>query len=201
MSSKYPADVSKDGVLSWTIDIKTTDQKILQNFVEHVSKLKFLTISESNKWICNNKSKIADFKGIKSFNLATTKIGLEYFETIRKFICTESDEPHVEIAVENSYQRLVIYVICIIFGLTCSKVTNTIDVYVPCTVFLPCNKGKPREEHDTKMYDSRYDDIICGCEYAPKSFRRHHHDNNYDDTISYSKFRSKMKVAVRIHKK
>lgn len=207
--SQYSISVSTEGILKWTINIKDTDYIILQKFIDEINLCKFTNISSDNKWICGRSTKTADFKSINTFKLVSTKLGKEYFDTIKNFLCSrecseeypkEDNNRYLEIGVDNSYQRIIIYMICIIFGLRCSKVRKIIDVIVPCTIYLPCNKGKPREEHKISCCNSR-NELECGCDYAPKSFHKHHYDNNYDDTISYSKFRSKMNVAIRIYDK
>jgi hypothetical protein len=195
--SQYVIDVSSNGSLSWSIDIKNTDYDVLCKFIEQISSCKFVSISDSNKWI---GQLTANVKSISDFKVILTEKGREYFDIIKSFICSDKKDTYIEIKVKNAYQRIVIYMICIIFGLKCSKVTKTIEVLVPCTIYLPCNKGKPREDHKTRAWDPSAKEIVCGCDYAPKSFHKHHYENNYEDTISYSKFNSKMKVAVRIYK-
>jgi hypothetical protein len=196
--SNYTVDVSSNGTLSWRIDIKNTDYDILCNFVNQIILCKFVRISDSNKWLCGAVEKTADTKSITDFKVILSKEGQEYFDIIKDFVCSDKKEEYVEIKIKNSYQRIVIYMICIIFGMKCSKVKDKVDVLVPCTIYLPCNKGKPRKDHVTRDFNG--DELVCGCYYAPKSFRKHHHDNDYDDRISYSKFNVKMKVAVRVYK-
>lgn len=56
--------------------------------------------------------------------------------------------------------------------------------------------------YDPNAYDYYNDEFgthACGCEYAPEWFHERHHDNNYEDTISYSiSFRNR-KNGVRIY--
>lgn len=209
----YKIDITEDGILSWTFDIKSKEETyyaILQEFVEKILSSKFKTISTADKWICNNKPKPADFKNIDDLKLVLTGTGGKFFRMIQDFLCSKEEidktdkkdtkEEYIEIKVDNSYERLVIYTLCIIFGLKCSKVRAYTDVYIPCTYYLPTNKGLPYNKHETKSFDFKLDDVVCGCDYAPKSFRKHHSHNDYDDAISYSKFKAKIKVAVRVYK-
>jgi hypothetical protein len=192
-TSKYTIDVSTDGILSWSIDIKNIDHDDLQKFVAEITSHKFIKILHSNKWVCDITTKTADIKSIDSFNLVLTKYGRKYLDIIKNFICSEKKEVNenfIEIKVENSYQRKIIYMICIIFGLSCKKIEGVADIIVPCSIYSPYNKSKSYEERIDK----------CGCDYAPKKFHKHHYENDYEDTISYSKFRCKTKVAIRIYK-
>ena len=194
----YHININKHSGLSWSIDINKVDYDVFKKFILELLETNYTHLTKKNFGFHNGyKNRIND-KDMKSMDLLLTDDGKKYFSLIKEFLSVADAEESFEIKEISSYQRMIIYLICKTFGLTYMTIKTTKKVLVPCTDFLPCNKGLPRDKHQTK--DIFRDEIVCGCDFAPSWFSRNHHDNNYEDTICYSYTYRSMKTGVKIIK-
>jgi len=186
------------GGLSWNIDIISTSYEDLGKFIKEIINTEYTHVIQLDKQQPIKKKKITIKKEeIVNFKMILTEDGRKYFELIKdKYMNTLENE--IDIIDINSYQRLIIYIICKIFSLSYSTIKENGKILIPCTDFLPSNQGLPRSKHIT--HDIFGYDMICGCSYAPKWFSKNHHDNNYEDTISYSYRYNTKKIGVKIFK-
>jgi len=104
-------------------------------------------------------------------------------------IQTSTKELFVEILTKNPYDRFIIYTICNLLGLKHQTIKEHGKKLVGCNEYLPKSERRLIGNKDT-----------CGCAYAPKNFWKHHVNNNYEDTVSYSIMPWTTKVGVRVFK-
>lgn len=195
--------------LSWKIDLNTTDYEILSRFINQVINTKYKYIEKKKNIIVGNggyNTRVTK-DDIDKFNLLLTSHGKTCFEVIKTGLSNGNKELIIksETIKITSYSRLLIYLLCKIFGLNFETIKEVVPVLIPCTDFLPCNKNKPRSKHittDIQSYGNDDDDdwdIVCGCDFAPNWFDKNHVDNNYEDTISYSRSYRTRKTGVRVY--
>ena len=180
----YQINLNKHGGLSWSISIDQIDYEIFKKFIEELQQTKYTHITKQNFGVYNGYKNRIDKKDITEIHLLVSNSGKEYFNLIKSSLSTMNSEASFDIEDINSYQRMIIYLICKFFSLEYKTIKTNQKILVPCTDFLPCNKGVPRYGHQTK--DVYGDELVCGCDFAPSWFHNNHFDNNYEDTISYS---------------
>lgn len=191
----YSINVNEHGGLSWEIKLNEIDYDTFITFIDELKNVKYNYLTKNNYGFHNGYKNRVGQKDMKELECMLTNNAKEYFNSIRSFILSNDENLEIEC---NSYERLTIYIMCKILSLKYETIKTIRKIIIPCTDFLPCNKGLPREHHVTKIiYD---DELVCGCHFAPTWFHNNHHDNNYEDTISYSYTFRTMKIGVRILK-
>lgn len=83
-------------------------------------------------------------KDLKDFNLLLENKAKELFMRIKDFY--QDDAKEIDLILEPK-ERLIVYLLCKILQLNCKRIKGLISILIPCTDFLPCNKGKPCNEH------------------------------------------------------
>ena len=194
----YQINANKHGGLNWSVDINGINYERFKNFINDIINTTYTHFDRNNFSIYNGYKNRIEKQDIDNINMLLTDDGKIYFNLIKKSLSEINTADLFNIENINSYQRLIIYLICKIFKLTYETIKTTEKFYVPCTDFLPCNKGKSRDKHQTK--DFYEDELVCGCEFAPSWFGKNHFDNNYDDTISYSWTYRTRKTGIKIIK-
>lgn len=198
---EYLIELNKYQGLSWKIDLNTTTYEILIKFIHELTNTKFKYIEKKTNVVIGNGGYNTRLiaEDIKDLQLLLTPDGKNYFNLIKEGLTNDK-----EVIIDSSdtlkitsYGRLIIYLLCKLFGLNFETIKQVCPVLIPCTDFLPCNKNKPRDKHIAK--DVYGDDIVCGCDFAPNWFNKNHVDNNYEDTIAYSRSYRTRKTGVRIY--
>lgn len=121
------------------------------------------------------------------------------FNQLKDFVVTDTNEITLKL---NAQERCAVYLLCKFFNLECERYKEFIPVLIPCTDFLPANKGKPRDQH--KIYSCIHDDnyvygfrLECGCDYAPGWFLKHREYTD-DRGITYSKRLTKRTTGIKL---
>lgn len=86
-------------------------------------------------------------------------------------ILNEDSGNYFEIYTKSKRNRYILYNLCKILKYKYEVIYEHCIKYVGCNEFIPKHLNEYR---------------ICGCDYAPKIFRKHHVRDNYEDTIAYS---------------
>lgn len=176
----YQINVNKYGGIYWDMRLENTDYNHLEMFIKEMQETKYKHITKNNYGYHNGFKSRVNKKDIDNLQLLLTEDGKKYFQIIKESLEKLNKDEIIEIKDINKYLRLIIYIICKIFGLKCETIKSTEKLLIPCTNFSD-NGG-------------------CGCDYAPAWFHRNHHDNNYEDTISYSYCYRTCKTGVRLYK-
>ena len=217
----YIIKINDYGGISWTINSKEFTFEMLKKFIKEInnSKYKFIIDKALTKKDLNSLNLLLNSRSEYLFNIiykwfinqdillllllarndcnslfSKTYFPLDIFKIIYKNI----KQSLILKLKANSFERCIIYLICKLFDLKTKILTETVKVLIPCTIFLPCNKDISYDLHKTHMFYNN--DYVCGCEFAPQWFSKNHHNNNYEDTISYSyEYRTK-KIGLEIFK-
>lgn len=184
---------NKHGGVKWNLNIQKMEYNDFVTFLKDLKNTKRTYICKDMGGFHNGYMNRVTEKDIENSDVLLSDDGEKYFKLIKQ----SGGSDFVELRDLNSYQRLIVYLICKFYGLHYSTIKTTEKVLIPCTDFLPCNEGVPRERHHTK--DVYTDELVCGCYFAPAWFARNHHGNNYDDTISYSYTYRTRKTGVKIN--
>ena len=195
----YTISLNKYDGLLWTAQsLDLTNYDSLCKFITKLQTIKYKYIVRKILGKYNGYNKYLSATDLSNLTVICSCKGQKYFDMLKSFVCC--GEENIDITSLNSYDRIIIYAICNIFGLSYDTIKTTEKIYIPCTSFLKCNKGIPENLHIKKIYDENQDDIVCGCDYAPRWFHKNHSHNNYDDDISYSFTYRTCKTGVRIFK-
>lgn len=178
LEEKTNINVDENGAMTWKINIRELIYEELMEFIEELKNTKCKIVKQ--EFMTNREYKNVTKRDIKNFSLLKSKTGEYFFNLVKNGLKCER-----EITIKNRRYEQIICLICKLFNFEINPLFETFEDRVPCTDFLPFNRGKTREKHITHFYCDG--EKFCGCDYAPKWFQDNHLGNNYDDTISYSK--------------
>lgn len=179
-SKHYIIKLNQYQGIYWDINIDITDFDTLTYFIDDIQKSGYKYLPKDNYHKITKKQ-------LSNLKLILTDEGKRYFNLIKNlnnfYSIIKSSEAYFEIRDINSYERLIVYTICGIFGLKFKTLIENNQILIPCTNFADS--------------DSWYK---CGCDNAPEWFHKNHSHNSYDDDIAYSSVFRARKVGILIYK-